>query len=282
MVQYSITPADRAGVEFALALAAQEGWNPGVHDAESFFLADPQGFFLGCLDGRPIGCVSAVSYAGNFGFIGLYIVVPEFRGGGYGRQLWNTALDYLVGHNIGLDGVVEQQASYRKRGFQPAYRNIRYAGVMQHLVPTMEHAVRPLHEVPFSRIAAYDRNCFPAPREAFLRAWLSMPDAEALALLDGDAVAGYGMIRKAQCGYRVGPLFADNATVARGLLHGLLHDLVPGTQWFIDVPEVNRAAVALIERLDMRVVFETARMYTGASPPIALDSVFGVTTFELG
>jgi len=29
-------------------------------------------------------------------------------------------------------------------------------------------------------------------------------------------------------------------------------------------------------------VFETARMYTGAAPPIDLDRVFGVSTFELG
>jgi hypothetical protein len=29
-------------------------------------------------------------------------------------------------------------------------------------------------------------------------------------------------------------------------------------------------------------VFETARMYTGPIPPLRLDRVFGVTTFELG
>jgi hypothetical protein len=29
-------------------------------------------------------------------------------------------------------------------------------------------------------------------------------------------------------------------------------------------------------------VFETARMYTGPVPAVALERVFGVTTFELG
>jgi hypothetical protein len=29
-------------------------------------------------------------------------------------------------------------------------------------------------------------------------------------------------------------------------------------------------------------VFETARMYTGAIPPLRLERAFGVTTFELG
>jgi hypothetical protein len=32
----------------------------------------------------------------------------------------------------------------------------------------------------------------------------------------------------------------------------------------------------------MKQVFGTARMYTGEPPAIALDRVFGVTTFELG
>ena len=32
----------------------------------------------------------------------------------------------------------------------------------------------------------------------------------------------------------------------------------------------------------MEPAFETARMYTGAAPPIPVARVFGVTSFELG
>ena len=53
--------------------------------------------------------ISAVRYPEDFGFIGLYIVVPEQRGRGYGIQLWNAAMQRLAGCNIGLDGVIEQQ-----------------------------------------------------------------------------------------------------------------------------------------------------------------------------
>ena len=42
------------------------------------------------------------------------------------------------------------------------------------------------------------------------------------------------------------------------------------------------ALEALATRHGMRKVFGTARMYTGSEPPIALERVFGVTTFELG
>ena len=106
--------------------AAAEGWNPGLHDAECFFAADPQGFFIGEVAGSPVGCISAVAYGQEFGFIGFYIVRPEFRGKGYGIQLWQAAMRYLGPRNIGLDGVVAQQANYQQSGFRLAYRNIRF------------------------------------------------------------------------------------------------------------------------------------------------------------
>ena len=63
-------------VAFAIDLAAHEGWNPGLRDAECFFSPDAEGFLIGELDDEPIGCISAVSYAGRCGFVGLYIVRP--------------------------------------------------------------------------------------------------------------------------------------------------------------------------------------------------------------
>ena len=51
---------------------------------------------------------------------------------------------------------------------------------------------------------------------------------------------------------------------------------------FLDVPSVNRDAIALAQDLGLEPVFETARMYKGAIPALRLERVFGVTTFELG
>ena len=34
-------------LNLALEWAAAEGWNPGLYDAECFYAADPEGFFLG-------------------------------------------------------------------------------------------------------------------------------------------------------------------------------------------------------------------------------------------
>lgn len=93
--QYAIRRMDKEDVGLAMEWAAQEGWNPGLTDGDCFYVTDPEGFFIGELSGVPVGCISAVAYDDTFGFIGLYIVRPEYRGKGYGIRLWNAAMEYL-------------------------------------------------------------------------------------------------------------------------------------------------------------------------------------------
>jgi hypothetical protein len=85
--------------------ATAEGWNPGVHDGPCFFATDPEGFFVGEMDGQPASCISCVAYDDSFGFLGQYIVKPEFRGRGYGIRTWKTGVAHLGLRNVGLDGV---------------------------------------------------------------------------------------------------------------------------------------------------------------------------------
>jgi ribosomal protein S18 acetylase RimI-like enzyme len=260
--------------------AAAEGWNPGLSDAECFFAADPQGFFVAELAGEPVGCISAVAYGKEFGFIGFYIVRSEYRGRGYGMQLWQAAMEYLRGRNIGLDGVVAQQANYQKSGFQLAYRNIRYVAKRLNK-PLATAGALPLSEVPFEQLAAYDRTMFAFDRTAFLQQWISRPGTCARGILRQGRLAGYGVLRACREGYKIGPLFADGPTEAAALFAALVMEQREGPV-FLDVPAINPNALALVSNQGMAPVFETARMYTGAPPPIPLVKLYGVTSFELG
>ena len=80
--------------DVAVEWAGREGWNPGLHDAPSFYATDPKGFFVGLLGDEPISCISAVAYDQSFAFLGFYIVKPEHRGKGYGQKIWNAAISY--------------------------------------------------------------------------------------------------------------------------------------------------------------------------------------------
>jgi hypothetical protein len=94
-------------------------------------------------------------------------------------------------------------------------------------------------------------------------------------------LAAWGVIRPCRTGCKIGPLVADNRADAEAVLTALLAGL-GGGEIFLDVPSVNRDAVSLAQDLRLAPVFETARMYTGAIPPLRLERVFGVTTFEIG
>ena len=269
----------RKEVEFTIDLAAREGWNPGIHNGECFYATDPAGFFVCELAGELVGSISAVSYGNSFGFIGLFIVKPEFRGKGIGTRLWEEGMAHLTDHNIGLDGVVAQQQYYKRHGFRTAYHNLRYEGIGDGCMPK---GVVDISEVPFEELLEYDASIFPVPRPHFLKCWIKQPpEGAALAVLEDDHLAGYGVIRKCRIGYKIGPLFADNEHIAENLFTALKSH-VPGEHVFLDTPEVNPEAVALAKRHKMSVVFQTVRMYTKEEPQTSLTRIFGVTTFELG
>ena len=278
---YEIRRMSRRDVDVAIEWATAEGWNPGLQDATCFHAADPDGFRVGILNDEPIATISVVKYDASFGFLGLYIVKPAYRGQGYGIALWNAGLAHLAGCTIGLDGVVEQQPNYRKSGFGLAYRNVRYEGVCARAV-TIEPHVVPAAHVAFEELSAYDRSVFGVDRARFLRCWLNQRNAHAVAIREEAGVAGYGVIRQAHRGFKIGPLFADNVQKAEAIFDALVAAVPSGETIVFDTPEANVAAVALAERNHMRVAFETARMYAGRAPAVAEERVFGVTTFELG
>ncbi len=273
----------RHELDLAIDWAAAEGWNPGRHDGDCFYAADPQGFLMGMLGDEAIASISVVKYDDSFGFLGFYMVKPEFRGQGYGFQLWQAGLAYLQGCNIGLDGVVAQQQNYLKSGFQLAYRNIRFQGIST--VPestSLSAEIVPLSSLPISSVIAYDRACFPADRPTFLNCWLAQLESHALGIMANAALAGYGVIRRCRAGYKIGPLFADTPEGAEALFQSLIAQVPSEQTVYLDVPEVNGAAITLAERHQMTRSFETARMYTQTPPALPLDRIFGVTTFELG
>lgn len=270
----------REEIDLAIEWAASEGWNPGLHDAVPFHAADPEGFLIGELKGEPIATISAIRYGTGFGFLGFYIVSPAYRGKGYGLRIWDAAMARLAGRNIGLDGVVEQQGNYRKSGFSLAYRNVRYEGKPDNGDARPETI--DLAEVPFAVVADYDAAFFPDDRRGFLKSWLSQPGVRSRGVMREGSLAGFGAIRPCRSGYKIGPLFADDAGLAEDLFLALQANLPAAAPIYLDVPEVNGDAVALARRHGMRVVFETARMYTGEFPDLPLPRLFGVTSFELG
>lgn len=277
---YKIRSMSAAEVDDAVAWAAAEGWNPGDRDAQCFATVDPAGFIGGFVDGAMTASISVVNYDDSFAFLGFYIVAPEQRGKGYGYALWQAGMEHAGDRVVGLDGVVDQQENYKRSGFDFAYRNVRYGGVPAQLDVIGGPEIRRVG-APDAELLAFDATMFPAPRTAFLDAWLGTEGHAAFASYADGKLTGYAVARPCVSGTKIGPLFAVDAATARALAAECVRAAGPGDV-FLDVPEPNGAAVALAEELGLAPVFETARMYRGPAPQTDLDRIFGVTSFELG
>lgn len=282
----------RPEVDILVDWAAREGWNPGLHDADAFWATDSKAFIAAEYQGELIGGGAITAYDGRFGFMGFFIVEPQYRGRGFGTVLWHARRKRLIGRlqsgaSIGLDGVFEMQEYYARGGFVFAHRNLRFcAEIPEHFQPTEsttenDAAFIPLASIPFDRIATYDGTCFPAPRSVFLKNWMTLPDACALGCLRDGELRGYGVIRRCRSGCKIGPLFADSVHTASAL-YDRLAVFAAGGPLYLDVPENNPAAIAFVRQRNMTEVFGCARMYLGSPPVLAHERIFGITTLELG
>jgi len=277
---YQIRRMNPDDVAIAIEWARREGWNPGLHDAQTFYQADPNGFFIGELDGEAVAVGCAIIYDAAFAFCGLYIVAPQHRGQGYGFALTEARLAYCGDRNIGIDGVLENVTIYERIGYRKHYENARYQFAAGE-APARPARLVTIDQVDVGALNRYDRQCFPAARATFLNTWIHQPEALSLAWIEQGQLKGYAVRRRCHEGHKIGPLFADDPAIAEHLLLAC-QEGVRGENLIVDMPETNEAALKLAASYHMERTFATARMYQKGLPALAYDKIFGITTFELG
>ena len=271
----------REELDTALDWARAEGWNVGLRDADCFYAADQAGFLLGTVADEPVGCISAVSYGDKFGFVGLFIVKPEWRGKGFGKQLWKAAMERLDGRVLALDAVTAREKMYGRMGFHAAHRST--CGAIKSRQPEgIAQEVQRLSHLPFQRVCESDRRFFPARREAFLDALVRTPGTHGFAYVSDGELRGWGVIRECGNGWKTGPLYADSGEVAEHLFDALQGSVPEGTPIFVNVPQCNNLAVEFAKRHGIQPSFDTVRMYYGPEPRIDKDGIYSLASFELG
>jgi GNAT superfamily N-acetyltransferase len=263
--------------------AAEEGWNPGLHDVEIIRRIEPDAFLALKVDDVMIGGAVATLNQGHFGFTGLFVVQPHLRGQGYGSVLWQALAARLdqglsPGASRGLEGNLEMLSFYSRQGYALDFRHIRYQGAFFGI---RHPSLVDLASVPLEDIVRFDARHVPSVRAEFIQAWIQQSGAVALGILEEGVLTGYGVARPTRMGYKVGPLFAEDVFVAERILSGLAEG-VWGARLQIDVPEVNSIALEMIESLGFERVFDCGRMYSGIPPVLPLQHIFGTTSLEFG
>jgi GNAT superfamily N-acetyltransferase len=282
----TIRAMKRNEIDCLIDWAAEEGWNPGRNDAELFWNLDPEGFLAIDVNDEMVGGGAIIRHHATFGFMGLFLMRPAFRGQRLGTELWYARRDRLIerlqpGATIGLDAVDQMIPFYSRGGFEPAFRHRRFEWQTTEKHDSPVRGVVDLCSISWETVASFDQRCFPGNRERFLQSWCRQSGAVSIALHENNTLRGFGVMRSALVGWKVGPLFADGMESAELLLHAFASKAEHGPI-FLDIPDNNPEARALCVKHGMREVFGCVRMYYGPAPDIDHKRIFAVTTLEVG
>jgi hypothetical protein len=281
MMNIVIKNSTLAELPYIFKLAAMEGRNHGLNDPELFFQFDPDGFFIAVNENEIAGSISAVSYGNDFGFIGLHFILPQFQSTALADRLLEVALDKLTNRNIGINCYENQIDYYSSHGFKPYYKIAVYQGIADGKMPTMDNIVSPFM-YSFNLMHNLEKKYFIYDRKKMMMPWLNQAKSLSLAKLENDAFSGYGLYLPSVQGFRISPLVAENPETAEHLLAALIGHLDQGSIFCIDLPEENKDAVRLAEKMNMKKITEYMRMYSQSDSNVSLKNIYSFTNYELG
>ena len=290
----SIKPLCDNDIEFVTKISRKEGFVPGVGDLGIYQNTDTQGLWVGWFNNIPIGCIAGVRYNESYGFLGLFLVIREYRGRGFGLQLWKKALSHLSDLPcVGLEAAPDRISDYTKWGFVISSKTTRWQwmGDGEFFRESLNNEDLSNFNfvegssIPSRAVEQFDEKRETTPRPHFLSNWLNHPAGKVIAIIDKKGKChGFGRIRPCLLqngnGWRIGPLMADSPWLLKVLLKKLI-DSHPGLI-IIDSPGLNKSASELFRDLGFQSESETFRMYRGYQPPVSMNDVYGLACLELG
>lgn len=248
-------------VPLGLRLVRQAGWNQLEADCRRFLGMQPDGCFVGELDGEAVG-TTVTCILGPVAWIAMVLVEANARRRGVATALLRHALDFLDERGIRtirLDATAAGQPVYEKLGFAPEYQLTRYQGIAPQLPAQPEIIQAAASES--GEIIALDRQMTGTSREKMLvRLFEESPQGVRALRMDG-RLEGYVSVRKGANATQIGPCVATTRA-GQALLGGALNRCA-GRPVFIDIPCDNAPAVEMAQASGLTAQRHFTRMYRG-------------------
>ena len=204
-------------IDAGLRLCRLSGWNQTRRDWEQFLALNPGGACVAEYEGHVVGTVATVRYGSRFGWIGMVLVDPAFRGRGIGTRLLDHALVLLSDMPlVRLDATPAGHDLYLTRQFVDEGLLNRVEAVAPVLPSSAPDGVRPMAERDLPQVSALDEQAFGADRGLMLQwMWQGAPEY-AWVSHSGDRMTGYAMGRHGHAYEHAGPIVAgDDETACR-------------------------------------------------------------------
>ena len=235
-------------------------------------------------DGAMAGVGSGIVY-GPLGFVGNMVVADAHRRRGVGSAILESVTAFLEDagcRRLELNATSEGRPLYERHGFASVGRSAT-ARIPRNAVrsrdPTVPIRRAEAHDL--ERLATYDGRRFGGDRGPLLEMLLDDPAAIVL-LADraGAGLAGYACVRPQEP--RVGPMLADEPSVAEMLLVDAFEAAPAADNLRLNLPPDNRPGAEWLGRLGIRIEPWDGRMARGPQIPRRAETIYGMTVGALG
>jgi len=286
----SIRPMTVADIPLGLRLARQASWNQIEADWRRFLAMQPDGCFVGELDGTAAATTAAFVF-GPVAWIAMVLVDVESRRKGVATTLLKHALDLLDEQGVKtvrLDATAAGQLVYEKLGFVPEYPLTRYMGIAPISDCGLRIADSALSANPKSaiinpqlrEIAAFDSRLTGTSREKMLtRLFEESPEITRVLYQDGQ-LEGYVTGRRGANATLIGPCIAT-AHAGPDLLNEAL-GCCAGQPVFMDIPRGNVPAIEIAEKSGLSIQRHFMRMCRGERIRDHVDAIWASSGPEKG
>jgi ribosomal protein S18 acetylase RimI-like enzyme len=275
-----------ADIPAAMYLKNKAGWNQSPEDWKGFMYLEPEGCFVGELDGEVVATATAINYAGRFGWIGMIIVDPIHRRQGIATRMMEQTISYLEScpcSCLKLDATDAGAKVYEKIGFKVEYlveRWLRETDVMPDKGVGADN-IKMLEAEQLPGLLDYDQEVFGSSRRRLLE-WYLRRESRAYMSSKDSAPTGFLCGRSGSKAFQIGPGAAADIEVARNLIGAMMKEI--GNQPVIaDVIASNTEVTDLLETYSFNRTRVLKRMYRGENRyPGLAKRVLCLAGFEFG
>jgi len=278
----SVRPMTTADIPLGLKLARQAGWNQIESDWRRFLALQPDGCFVGELQGAAVATTAAFIF-GPVAWIAMVLVDIDSRRKGVATTLLKHALDFLDEkgvETVRLDATAAGQPVYEKLGFVPEYPLTRYMGTVEPSPKPLALMLPPTIGWQLNAIVAFDRRMTATPREKMLaRLFEESPEITCALYRDGQ-VEGYVTGRRGANATLIGPCIAT--AYAGPILLSDTFGRCAGQPVFIDVPRDNTPAIEIVEKSGLTIQRHFTRMCRGERIKDHVEAIWASSGPEKG
>lgn len=262
MIKYrTMKPEDIAG---GLKLCRKAKWNQMRSDWQIFLQHSPEACLVATFQEQVVGTVTTIKYQNSFSWIGMVLVDPDFQRQGIGMKLLNEALQILQKEEtVKLDATPEGRAVYLKLNFVDEYPLTRMNRMVSKDILHSTTA-RAIQKEDLPLLIEFDSKFFGANRSSLLQLMWELAPQYAFLIEEKNEIKGYCMGRNGHDFTHIGPIIAEDTSIAKNLIIAALQNCV-AQPVILDVPHFEPKWLTWLREIGFEEQRPFIRMYRGSN-----------------